>query len=489
LFYEESLYRLTKADSTGVLTTTFQYAYDPVGNRTTQTRTVTSTQVTAYQYDAADRLTNAGGVNYTWDDNGNLVNDGNSLYRYDQANRLISITLGSTTSLFNYNGDGARLRQVIAGVPTTYTQDLAVPLPVVLQSKTGVNAMQYVYALGTRPLAQYGSSWEYLLADALGSVRQIVAANGNVTLAESYEPYGSVLTSTGVASSIFAYAGEQIDTSGLIYLRARYMQPTLGIFLARDPWSGDVMRPSSMNGWNYTEGNPINAVDPSGHFICFAGPPGFIFCIVGGIMLLLTSGCDSPGPPPDSCPALPDNLQPGALRNMNRYEALDRLEIHFKIDLPGGFYFDYGPTDTWDAGGETYWFDDPKGRWGKVRLSEAVFEAYNYNAYDIADAMVHEAVHAWQEYSLEKYAEGGALSQYPNFKSENPYYRTLAWAEEYRGSLELQAEEYVEAHYPQPLCLSEEAFDNISTNKSRHTSKTIPGLDLDRVPLLGRPLP
>jgi hypothetical protein len=69
-----------------------------------------------------------------------------------------------------------------------------------------------VYALGTRPLAQYGSSWEYLLADALGSVRQIVDADGNVTLAESYEPYGSVLSSNRSASSIFAYAGEQIDT-------------------------------------------------------------------------------------------------------------------------------------------------------------------------------------------------------------------------------------------------------------------------------------
>jgi len=67
---------------------------------------------------------------------------------------------------FNYNGDGVRLRQIIAGVPTTYTQDLAAQLPVVLQSKTGANAMQYVYALGTRPLAQYGTAWEYLLADA-----------------------------------------------------------------------------------------------------------------------------------------------------------------------------------------------------------------------------------------------------------------------------------------------------------------------------------
>ncbi len=209
-------------------------------------------------------MTNAGGVAYTWDSNGNLINDGSATYLYDRANRLISATVGGSTSLYAYNGDGARLKQIVAGVVTAYTQDIASPLPVVVQAKTGTTITQYLYALGTRPLAQNGGAWEYLLPDALGSVRQIVDANGNVTLAKFYEPYGTVLTSTGTASSIFAYAGEQADTTGLIYLRARYMNPRLGIFLARDPWSGDVLRPGSMNGWNYAGGNPIIRVDPSG---------------------------------------------------------------------------------------------------------------------------------------------------------------------------------------------------------------------------------
>jgi hypothetical protein len=74
--------------------------------------------------------------------------------------------------------------------------------------------------------AQNGGAWEYLLPDALGSVRQIVDASGNVTLAESYEPYGTVLTSTGTASSIFGYAGEQADTYiKLRFLWARYLLP------------------------------------------------------------------------------------------------------------------------------------------------------------------------------------------------------------------------------------------------------------------------
>jgi RHS repeat-associated protein len=222
--------------------------------------------VTTYTYDAANRMTKVGTTNYTWDNNGNLTNDGNSLYRYDQANRMISTTLSGATTLFNYNGDGVRLKQIVNGVVTTYTQDLVASLPVVLQAKTGSNATQYLYSMGTRPVAQYGSSaWQYLLTDALGSVRQIADASGNVLLTESYEPYGKLLSSSGSGSSIFGYSGEQIDSYiKLVFLRSRYYSPDTARFLSKDSWQGDYTRPQSLDAWAYTEGNPINRTDPSG---------------------------------------------------------------------------------------------------------------------------------------------------------------------------------------------------------------------------------
>ncbi len=72
-----------------------------------------------YVYDNANRMTKVGGINDTWDNNGNLTNDGSALYGYDPANRLISTTLSGTTSLFNYNGDRVRLRQVQTPAPHT----------------------------------------------------------------------------------------------------------------------------------------------------------------------------------------------------------------------------------------------------------------------------------------------------------------------------------------------------------------------------------
>jgi RHS repeat-associated protein len=53
-------------------------------------------------------------------------------------------------------------------------------------------------------------------------VRQLVDANGEVLLAQSYEPYGAVLESAGEGTSSYGFAAEMRDPTGLIYLRARY---------------------------------------------------------------------------------------------------------------------------------------------------------------------------------------------------------------------------------------------------------------------------
>jgi hypothetical protein len=154
-------------------------------------------------------LTSINSQAYTWDNNGNLKNDGGKVYTYTQANRLITITASGLNWSAAYNRDGARLKQTVNSVPTTYTQDLAAPLPVVLQAKTGTTTTLYLFDMGTRPLAEYDSAWEYLLADGLGSVRQIADDGSNVRLTESYEPYGSLLNSQGGATSAFGFTGEQ----------------------------------------------------------------------------------------------------------------------------------------------------------------------------------------------------------------------------------------------------------------------------------------
>ncbi len=110
----DPLYRLTSASSNdGDL---FQYIYDTVGNRLTET---TIGNVTLnYTYDNANRLSNAEGVSYTWDDNGNLLSDGVTAYTYNHSNQLTGVSQGGTNYSYAYNGLGDRLRQAV-GASTT----------------------------------------------------------------------------------------------------------------------------------------------------------------------------------------------------------------------------------------------------------------------------------------------------------------------------------------------------------------------------------
>ncbi len=145
----DPLSRLTGATHTGSYTGTFAYTYDAVGNRSVQTQTITSTVVTNYGYDIANRLTSVNGQTYTWDNNGNLLNDGTSTNTYDQANRLKTVTQGTNNFAFAYNGIGDRLRQSVNGITTTiYTLDPAAGLTQVLADGTST------YLYGTGRLAQ-----------------------------------------------------------------------------------------------------------------------------------------------------------------------------------------------------------------------------------------------------------------------------------------------------------------------------------------------
>lgn len=79
---------------------TYHYSYDPLGNRLSQESTVNGLEpalngsegsTVSYVYDDANRLASAGGQSYTFDANGNLLNDGLNTYAYDTANRLSAV--------------------------------------------------------------------------------------------------------------------------------------------------------------------------------------------------------------------------------------------------------------------------------------------------------------------------------------------------------------------------------------------------------------
>lgn len=119
----------------------------------------------------------------------------------------------------------------------------------------GTNA--YFYGVGRVGEEQPGG-WQYYLGDALGSVRQLADGASEVQLAGAYEPFGSELVSAGGAMSIYGFTGEQGDETGLVYLRARYLDPVSGRFNQADPGSVDQQL------YAYSGDDPVNFTDPSG---------------------------------------------------------------------------------------------------------------------------------------------------------------------------------------------------------------------------------
>ena len=55
------------------------------------------------------------------------------------------------------------------------------------------------------------------------------------------------------------------DSTQLIFLRARWYNPTDGRFQSRDTWSGNYNSPITLNKWVYGNSNPIIYIDPAGY--------------------------------------------------------------------------------------------------------------------------------------------------------------------------------------------------------------------------------
>ncbi|MEA2623561.1 MAG: hypothetical protein QOH61_2471 [Chloroflexota bacterium] len=105
--------------------------------------------------------------------------------------------------------------------------------------------------------------------DTQGSVLASIDSAGTLSGLTHLDPYGNPLQGNSATPGI-GYTGEWSDASGLINLRARLYDPTLGRFLSRDTFLGVASAPQSHNPYAYAQDNPLRYTDPSGHFVNWA---------------------------------------------------------------------------------------------------------------------------------------------------------------------------------------------------------------------------
>ena len=166
---------------------------------------------------------------------------------------------------YTYDGMGNRVKQTVGVNVTQYLLDMQPGLSVVLAETQGANTTRYVHGpTGIHAHKDNAGNWEWILQDGLGTVRGVVDNNMSVLESRFYDPIGVLLESSGTNQTMYNFTGEPMDGNGLLYLRARYYAPNLGIFPNLDPFEGSMQRPMSLNGYSWVEGNSINATDPSG---------------------------------------------------------------------------------------------------------------------------------------------------------------------------------------------------------------------------------
>ena len=243
----DGLNRITAATYPGAQSETF--VYDPAGNRTSHTSIDGTT--TGYTVDATGQLiSDTTGTTYNYDQAGNLLgtSDGD-VYVYDDYGRATSITAGGATETYTY--DAQDVRATVDGISQLWDRN---GLPTLIETGAGDN---YIHT--NAGVMRDGDEW--LLADAVGSVRATVDAAGNVSAETAFTAFGEPLT--GQADS-FGYAGEQLDTTGLVHLRARQYNPTIGRFTTVDPVQPAGPTTSAWNLYSYSRNNPTTWTDPTG---------------------------------------------------------------------------------------------------------------------------------------------------------------------------------------------------------------------------------
>lgn len=144
-----------------------------------------------------------------------------------------------------YDGDCNRVSETIAGVTTSYLVDTQNPAgyPQVLDELID-GSVTRPYAYGLKRISQIqliNAAWvpSFYGYDGHGNVRLLEGLTGAVTDTYTFDVFGNLIAATGTTPNSYLYSGEQFDNALHLYnLRARYLNPSTGTFLTRDPYEG-----------------------------------------------------------------------------------------------------------------------------------------------------------------------------------------------------------------------------------------------------------
>lgn len=301
----------------------FSYSFEPATGNLMSRTDVTKDVCERFGYDQINRLVsvqsnvpgNSGGTAITYGQNGNIcAKEGTGAFSYENAERpdqLTRINLedgveapsvpqsvsytcysrpsrieeGGVSCSFTYDGDGRRVKMLIANGASPILTRYYIGGQYELDDKAD-GTVRRLYLGGdaySAPMVYVKEgSGPWLLynigRDHLGSVTCIASVDGALVAEYSYDPWGRLrnpetleLYASGEEPVLFLGRGftghEHLTHFGLINMNARLYDPFTGRFLSPDPYVQAPDFTQNYNRYSYALNNPLKYGDPNGEFV------------------------------------------------------------------------------------------------------------------------------------------------------------------------------------------------------------------------------
>ena len=279
-------------------TDNYGYAYDSIGNRlwsaaNTATNTYSANNLNQYML-VGRAVPSVPQTAPLYDADGNMTNDGVFAYAYDAENRLVSVTSASLTNgairvLNAYDHRNRRIRKTVQRLHSSITPPPSPPVGIhewetaethtfvwdgnniVLEKVEFANGtartFEYFCVADKSGTEQGAGGVEGLLAvsmdgvfhipcyDHNGNIILYVSETGSVAAQYTYDPYGSIIESSGPLANMFSFgfSTQYHDReTGMVGYQQRFLIPAFGRWLNRDP----IEEEGGVNLYGFCENRP-----------------------------------------------------------------------------------------------------------------------------------------------------------------------------------------------------------------------------------------
>ena len=265
------------------------YAYDGFGNFTRKSDKgyykYNATKVHQlegiYNYCASATTCYGNQNTFTYDDNGNVLSDGDRSYTYDSFDKPTYISKLGVNSTMKY-GVNRELyykedNYTENGAAVNYKRTYLGSYEKVVRTGGAGNRTEHKYYVGNVVVTKSASNSNnyYTYTDHQGSVIATAGNSGHTVSKAIYDPFGkrSAIYETGaLANAQYAeptekgYTGHtEMAELGIIHMGGRIYDASFGRFLQADPIVQAPHDSQSYNRFAYVRNNPITLTDPSGY--------------------------------------------------------------------------------------------------------------------------------------------------------------------------------------------------------------------------------